>query len=90
MRKRLTSTAHCAIKMRSTEADVHKGVKLLERDLINGPLHCFGHHDKFSHEFCTTARQKQTSTIQDTGHSTSSSDGFLDEESDSTHGKVPE
>ena len=37
MRKRLTSAARCAIKMRSKEADQKKAVKPLEQDLINGP-----------------------------------------------------
>ena len=44
MRKKLTSAARCAIKMRSKENDRRKGVKLLEKDLRNGPYHCFGIH----------------------------------------------
>ena len=35
MRKKLTSAARCAIKMRSEESDRQKGIKLLERDLKN-------------------------------------------------------
>ena len=38
MRQRLVSGARCAIKMRSKEPDRKKAIKLLERDLINGPL----------------------------------------------------
>lgn len=49
MRQRLTSAARCAIKIRSKEADVSMAVKLLERDLRNGP--CFGHHGNCSADF---------------------------------------
>ena len=52
MRKRLTSAARCAIKMRSKEKDQKKAVKLLEQDLINGPRHCFGIHSHCSSDFC--------------------------------------
>ena len=41
MRKQLTSAA-CAIKMQSQEADRNVAARLLERDL-NGPFHCFGY-----------------------------------------------
>jgi len=58
MRKRLTSAARCAIRMRSKEADYLKAVKLLERDLKNGPSHCFGFHDQCSPDFCLTARER--------------------------------
>ena len=59
MRKRLTSAARCAIKMRSKESDQAKAIKQLEQDLINGPLHCFGHHSKCSADFCRTVQEKQ-------------------------------
>lgn len=26
---------------------------------MNGPLHCFGHHENCSSDFCTVAQQKQ-------------------------------
>ena len=58
MRKRLTSAARCAIKMRSEESDTRKAVKLLEQDLANGPLHCFGFHGKCSTDFCKVARER--------------------------------
>ena len=62
MRKRLTSAARCAIKMRSKEVDRKKAVKLLEHDLRNGPYHCFGIHDQCSSDFCThKADQSMTS-----------------------------
>ena len=53
MRKRLMSAARYAIKMRSKEVDRKKAVKLLERDLRNGPYHCFGIHDQCSSDFYT-------------------------------------
>lgn len=59
MRKRLVSAARCAIRMRSREPDRKKAVKLLERDLINGPNHCFGHHDACSSDFCSTVKERQ-------------------------------
>ena len=69
MRRRLTSAARCAIKMRSQEADTRQAVKSLERDLINGPRHCFGYHDNCSPDFCSTARERL--------HQTSSSAGLV-------------
>ncbi len=43
MRKRLvSSSARCAIKMQSKEPDHQKALKLLKKDLLNGPRHCFG------------------------------------------------
>lgn len=55
MRKRLTSAARCAIKMRNRDPDRNMVARLLERYLLNGPLHCFGYHDKCSTDFCSTA-----------------------------------
>lgn len=55
---RLTSAARCAIKMRSQEADCAAAVKKLEKDLQNGPFHCFGQHSKCSPDFCRIAREK--------------------------------
>ncbi len=54
MRRRLTSAARCAIKMRSQEKDVRAAVKKLELDFINGPFHCFGHYKGCSSDICTT------------------------------------
>ena len=59
MRRRLTSAARCAIKMRNQEADVATAVKKLERDLINSPFHCFGQHEGCSSAFCQTARENE-------------------------------
>ncbi len=58
MRQRLVGAARCAIKMHSKEPDRKKAIKLLERDLINGPLHCFGLHDNCSPDFCSTVKEK--------------------------------
>ena len=58
MRCRLTSSARCAIKMRSKESDIAKAVKLLAQDLQNGPFHCFGHHEKCSPDFCLSAKKR--------------------------------
>ena len=66
MRKRLTSAARCAIKMRNQEPDTKKAMKLLERDLVNGPLHCFGFHSRCSTDFCKVARERnQANRIAD-------------------------
>ena len=66
MRCRLTSAAQCAIKMRSQEADVVGAIKNLEKDLRNGPLHCFGIHTKCSADFCKTARHSEVSLLNST------------------------
>ena len=62
IRKRFTSAACCAIKMRSQEPDRNVAARLLEQDLLNGPFHCFGYHDKCSPDFCSTAHQNQLRT----------------------------
>ena len=38
---------------------VKKAVELLNRDFLNGPLHCFGIHSHCSNDFCTVARENQ-------------------------------
>lgn len=58
MRKRLATAARCAIKMRSGESNRAKAIKLLEKDLINGPYHCFGDHCNCSLDFCKVAQKK--------------------------------
>ena len=57
MRKRLTKAARYAIISRSSETNRHEAIIKLERDLLNGPLHCFGYHSKCSTDFCTTVKQ---------------------------------
>ena len=73
MRKRLVSAARCAIRMRSKEPDRKKAVRLLEKDLINGPNHCFGVHDACSSDFCSTAKEREQRC--DVSASTSASTG---------------
>ena len=51
MRKRLTTAARCAIKMRSIESDAKRATELLHQDLINGPRHCFGMHSDCSTDY---------------------------------------
>jgi len=58
MRRRLTSAAHRAIKMRSTHLDRKEAVKLLQRDLLNSSHHCFGIHSNCSSEYCKVAAGK--------------------------------
>ncbi len=60
LRKRLVSSARCAIRMRSTEKDRNKALESLKKDIINGPHHCFGNHSNCSPDFCTTARDRLT------------------------------
>ena len=59
MRKRLVSSARCAIKIRSKEPDRQKALKLLKEDILNGPRHCFGLHQFCSADFCTIAKKQQ-------------------------------
>ena len=70
MRKRLTKAARCAIKMRSTISDCKLAANLLRTDLRNGPLHCFGVHDKCSTDYCQVAKNAtlNTDTSTDTSH----------------------
>lgn len=85
MRKRLTSAARCAIKMRSKECDRRKAIKLLEHDLRNGPYHCFGIHDKCSADFCThvLGQVEQRNPVTEDGDN----DDQIDDEVDDVQGK---
>ena len=71
MHQQFTIAARCAIKMCSEETDKHQALPSLEGDLINGPLHCFGHHTRCSPNLCSTAREKQQQSIptEDSGES---------------------
>ena len=44
--------------MHSKETDVTKELKLLEKDLINGPFDCFGHQSCSSPDLCSTAKDR--------------------------------
>ena len=67
MRQKLVSAARCAIKMRSKETNTRCAIKKLEQDLINGPRHCFGHHDHCSKDFCSTVRERQQQPTSSSG-----------------------
>ena len=60
MRKRLTRAARCAIVMRSKESNRQQAIVSLRKDLLNGPLHCFGCHSKCSSDFCRTVQRSST------------------------------
>ncbi len=64
MRKRLVSAARCAIRMRSKETDKTKALVSLRKDLVNGPLHCFGIHTHCSTDFCTQTVNTTTESQQ--------------------------
>ena len=81
MRRRLTSAARCAIRMRSKESDTSQVLRSLEKDLINGPLHCFGHYDHCSPDFCSTARER----LQQTSASGSGEDRDSRDDEADTH-----
>ncbi len=66
MRKRLTKAARCAISMRSREPNKQLAIKLLRKDLHNGPLHCFGYHSNCSKDFCKTVQEQVSSTSAST------------------------
>ena len=69
--------------MRSKEDDKSKALRSLEKDLINGPMHWFGHHHHCSPDFCSTARERvQQPTVLSTEDEAESSD--TDDEDDST------
>lgn len=65
-RKHLTSSVRCAIIMRSKDADTKKvdkkkAAKLLQEDILNSVLHCFGDHHKCKADYCKTVRAAQPS-----------------------------
>ena len=43
-------------------------MKLLERDLQNGPYHCFGHHDRCSPDFCLVAKGSVVGSLESSGN----------------------
>lgn len=79
MRQKLVSAARCAIRMRSSDPDRKKALNLLKRDLINGPLHCFGDHTNCSSDFCTHAQERSG---PQQASSSNSNDGDDDEDID--------
>ena len=91
MRKRLTSAARCAIKMRNRDPDRNVVARLLERYLLNGPLHCFGYHDKCSTDFCSTACRNQLNAgsnapLSNPSSACSTSSGAVDDDDETSIG----
>ena len=80
IRQKLVSGARCTIRMRSYEMDVKKAVELLNRDLLNGPLHCFCIHSHCSTDFCTVAREKEEPSNGNTQNSQSASSSNNDDQ----------
>lgn len=85
MRRKLVSGACCAIKMRSANSDRAVGVRLLKRDLLNGPNHCFGNHNHCSPDFCSTVRDRLAQNGQEM---TLRSDADQDGDDDDLVGKL--
>ena len=76
MRKRLASSARCAIIMRSKDvaekkSDHATASKHLQEDILNCALHCFGSHHKCKADYCKTVQhlnaiQQSATTIPST------------------------
>ena len=52
MRQKLTKAARCAFIMQSKESNKHKAAALLQEDILNDSLHCFGSHHKSKADYC--------------------------------------
>ncbi len=80
------SAARCAIKMRSAESDTKRATELLQQDLHNGSLHCFGIHTHCSTDCCKIVRTSTTTTTTNTHATTSSEEGTSElGEADAAH-----
>ena len=60
MRKRLASSVRCAIINRSKLTNRKTAVQLLQKDILNCALHCFGSHHKCSADYCKVVRNLQS------------------------------
>ena len=60
MRKRLASSVRCAIINRSKINDRKKAAHLLQKDILNCALHCFGSHHKCSADYCKVVKNLQS------------------------------
>ena len=87
MRRKLVSAARSAIRMRSTESDRGNALNSLRKDLMNGPRHCFGHHDYCSPDFCTMARERMEQASSFQNGTTSSLEDNTDEVESHLDGK---
>ena len=56
MRKRLASSIRCAIINRSKMTDKKIAARLLQKDILNCALHCFGSHLNCSDEYCKVVK----------------------------------
>ena len=72
MRLRLSVAAQYAIIMRSEENDKRTAASLLQDDIMNGPMHCFGYHHKCRPEYCKVVRSKCNKTTNSPGELTHS------------------
>ena len=89
MRKRLASSAKCAIITRSKDAaEKNSGhataAKHLQEDILNCALHCFGSHHKCKADYCKTVQQlnivQQSATTTPTSDSLAAMDAsFIDD-----------
>ena len=58
MRVRLTVAARCAIVMQSKDDNKRRAASLLQDDIMNAPMHCFGNHHKCQPDYCKVVRSK--------------------------------
>ena len=78
MRKRLASSMRCAIISRSKLSDKAKAARLLQKDILNCALHCFGSHKKCSADFCKVVQKVQSSQNEETSLTTSDKQSAVD------------
>lgn len=67
-------------------SDRNAAVKLLRKDLANGPNHCFGNHANCSPDFCTSAKDRSEDPPP-TGNPTPSRESDVAEDNDDVVGK---
>jgi len=71
MRVRLTKAARSAIIMRSKLTNKHHAASLLQDDILNAPLHCFGSHHRCKPEYCKVVKHNQSLSNDSTSNSPS-------------------
>ena len=77
-RIRITSAVRCAIRMRSSEKDLQKACKSLEKDIKNSVYHIFGDHTNCSTDFCKAKPNQKNNDIEmDTEKETDELDDFI-------------
>jgi len=59
-RGRLNKAARSAIIMRSKLTNKHQAASLLQDDILNAPLHCFGSHHRCKPEYCKVVEHNQS------------------------------